>query len=399
MSNLNRGIKSPINDTIILFGAGAIGNALVPHLIRNNIHIQEIWDNKSTQSEICGIMVKKPNNEHNTDISIILATDTPKYLAEMTEQVQKLGFQKIIAFYDYLSAKKWPWEDYRYLIQYIKKAEGLRVCENLEAPIHLETIDIPITEKCSLRCRECSNLMQYFSNPKDQDVEELLLDIDRVLSVVDHVDDARILGGEPFVSPNLCCYVEKMLDYKNVGMVSIFTNGTIVPTGKNLDCLKNERVKVRISDYGPVSRHLQDLEQVCRRYGILYEIIPYSKWTKCARFDRQNRSANENKQILMQCCANTLFTIRNHRLFRCPFLASAWSLQSIPFEAVEFVQIADQSKQKLRKEISEYINRDYEKACEYCPGRPLKGGDEIIAAEQSDHPLSYKKYNYSGEQA
>ena len=36
-----------------------------------------------------------------------------------------------------------------------------------ETLIHLRSLDIVITTKCSMKCEGCANLMQYYSNAKN----------------------------------------------------------------------------------------------------------------------------------------------------------------------------------------------------------------------------------------
>ena len=41
-----------------------------------------------------------------------------------------------------------------------------------------------ITEKCSMKCKDCSNLMQYYENPINSDLNLLLKSIDKVMNSV-----------------------------------------------------------------------------------------------------------------------------------------------------------------------------------------------------------------------
>ena len=51
--------------------------------------------------------------------------------------------------------------------------------------LKLKSIDVQITEKCSLKCKDCSNLMQYYKKPIDADFEILTKSIDKILNAVD----------------------------------------------------------------------------------------------------------------------------------------------------------------------------------------------------------------------
>ena len=40
--------------------------------------------------------------------------------------------------------------------------------------LNIKYIDIMITEKCSLKCKDCSNLMQYYQKPVNSDLNILI---------------------------------------------------------------------------------------------------------------------------------------------------------------------------------------------------------------------------------
>ena len=39
--------------------------------------------------------------------------------------------------------------------------------------LSLKTLDVQITERCSLKCKDCSNLMQYYTKPQNAEMEDL----------------------------------------------------------------------------------------------------------------------------------------------------------------------------------------------------------------------------------
>ena len=63
--------------------------------------------------------------------------------------------------------------------------------------LYLNSIDLVLTEKCSLKCKDCSNLMQYYAKPVDEDFDTLINSIDKILSNVGFIREIRIIGGEP----------------------------------------------------------------------------------------------------------------------------------------------------------------------------------------------------------
>ena len=56
-------------------------------------------------------------------------------------------------------------------IDFIKySAEAVEKCQNAyinNDPLFLRSLDVVISEKCSLKCKDCSNLMQYYLEPRN----------------------------------------------------------------------------------------------------------------------------------------------------------------------------------------------------------------------------------------
>lgn len=113
-------------------------------------------------------------------------------------------------------------------------------------------IEIALTTRCSLRCRDCSNLMQFYDHPQDVDFDTNCKSVDNVLSAVDKIDRFILLGGEPFLYSRLSDILEKVIDAGNkVNRVWIYSNGTILPQEEKLiSLMKNPKVTLFISNYG-----------------------------------------------------------------------------------------------------------------------------------------------------
>ena len=45
--------------------------------------------------------------------------------------------------------------------------------DDLDDKLNLKTIDIQVTERCSLKCKDCSNLMQYYERPQNSEINVL----------------------------------------------------------------------------------------------------------------------------------------------------------------------------------------------------------------------------------
>ena len=134
--------------------------------------------------------------------------------------------------------------------------------------LKLKSIDVQITEKCSLKCKDCSNLMQYYKKPIDADFEILTKSIDKILNAVDFVDELRVLGGDPFMNKELNKIINELVKYSNIGRIVVYTNARFIPKNQNLDYLKQPRVILDITDYGIASAAAGKFVEFAKKEGI-----------------------------------------------------------------------------------------------------------------------------------
>lgn len=263
--------------------------------------------------------------------------------------------------------------------------------------LFLRSIDVIITEKCSLRCRDCSNLMQYYENPRDCDSEMLLKSIDAFCAIVDEVMDFRVIGGEPFMNKEWHAITKRLIDEPKGRRVVIYTNGTIIPNRKHIPLLQNEKTLVIISDYGVLSRNLTGLQKVLEENKVAHHVLKIDKWLDCSAICPHNRGVDGNKEIFRLCCAKNMATLSDGKLFRCPYAANAFRLSAVPDSKDDYIDIFQEpidaesmpaTKEKVRRYL---LHKEYLEICDYCNGRPL-AGVETRPAEQTDKPLAYRKY-------
>ncbi|MDB3945473.1 radical SAM protein [Gammaproteobacteria bacterium] len=255
--------------------------------------------------------------------------------------------------------------------------------------LDLKYVDIVVTEACSMKCIDCSNLMQYYEKGKHANVDSMLVDIEKISSSVDSIVETRVIGGEPFLHKQMHVAVRALLSYSNIHKVVIYTNGTIVPKGENLECLKDDRVFLDITNYGEHSKRLAPLKEVLEQNQINF-IAKVPTWTDSGRIlPHQNKSEDQLKWMFQNCCNNDVLSLLHGRLYRCPFSAHATNLNAIPLDQTDWVDISEFGKGvELRKEIDRlYNHKEYLTACSYCNGRDYTT-PVIEAAIQTKKPLS-----------
>jgi len=365
---------------IVIYGAGIVGQALV----KAGVKAVAFIDNNPQKHMCIGLPVLSPTRFKKmfSEAFIIIS------VADVRDVVKALDDYEWTTCAHYLAnqAVYKPASDFeRYAINTAVNCQNAFVNDLDSKKLFLHSVDLIITERCSLRCKDCSNLMQYYEHPNDVGTDELLNSIDKLFSVVDEVNEVRVIGGEPFMNKDWHIIVKRLIEEPKLHYVVIYTNGTIVP--KHLDALvdnskhpmygydDNNKVMVLITDYGYLNT-LTLVDELKAR-GIPYHVQKVEGWTACSDIKRHNRSTEANKQVFSECCVHNLTTLSNGKLYRCPFAANVARLDAIPIWESE----VDAVLLDKRADIKRFLDLDILMACDYCNGRPF-GAHEITPAIQ-----------------
>lgn len=236
-------------------------------------------------------------------------------------------------------------------------------------------LDLVITECCSLKCRDCSNLMQYYQHPENISSGEVLSDLRKLLDVFT-VRELKIIGGEPFVNQKTLCDVIAFLNGEygeKVDRINIITNGTIIPSDECFESMKsNPKVLVTFSNYGELSSRQDEFTARCIQDGIRYSVLSDSfYWLDFGRPVEYKETEEFNKRQFVNCF-NRKFcnTVYRGGYYVCPRLAHGMRLGLIPDDKSGYADLNDplyQDTNELKKAVQKIIRkRDPVSACSYC---------------------------------
>ena len=268
-----------------------------------------------------------------------------------------------------------------------------------ETKTYMRSLDVMITAKCSLKCKSCANLMQYYVDAKNTD-NEIFSALDKLNENVDAIDEFRVIGGEPLMNKQWAKIVNGIIDQDPNRKIFIYTNGTIPPKDDQLESFKGKNVNFYITDYGKLSRNIEKLEQSLKKYNIGYRRELADNWVDCASIRKHNRTVKENEIVYKECCAKKLYTLLNGKLYTCPFIANAANLKAIPDNKSDYVDLLS-STQNLRQKLRKLIKmQKFFPACDFCDGRPIDpttalkydGAGIVQAGVQTPNPIPYKEY-------
>ncbi|MAI02489.1 MAG: hypothetical protein CMP40_01505 [Rickettsiales bacterium] len=384
---------------VMVFGTGNLGNIVLAALKKAEIKVIKLVDNnKSRWGKIYNgfeVIAPKDLKKTNNEVPVLVASDlTHPYIHRQLRDLKITNVYDCDFIFSELNLTLeecniyWSKEKVRQKVD--AYMYDLIAQKNKKSKLNIKAVDLVLTEKCSLKCNGCSNLMQYYAKPVDEDFEQCIKSIDKFLTTVDYVFEIRVLGGEPFMYKRIYEVIEHLYKYDNYGKLQINTNGTICPKPEKLKLFQNEKVFFDISNYGKLSRNIEKLISELNRLNIRHSAQSVDKWQDCGKIISTNRSVEENKEVFGNCCENQGLTILHGSVYLCPFAANATNLKAIPYHSKEIIELEKYDRAELKKLISDlYFETEFLEACKSCNGRDHNVGS-IKAAVQLKEPVKYK---------
>ena len=387
---LKDGVSKEINN-IIIYGAGRVAKVTAEKLLSLDIHFLyfAITERKNNPYQILGapvVCVDELMEYANSSIVIIATLE--KTQPSIYDKLVSMGFETIYRmedslYYDWIKENHFNQDSYKlnYLHRYIEPYAEIveELCKNshmdeeqiqkcvLDAVKNLEQGEVGLARlvvvlgtKCSLRCKDCNNLMPHFKPQKDLNEDLIIHSLDKITKEVNSILKCELIGGEPFLSKNF----ERVMDYaignEVIKSVEVTTNGTILPNEKQISLLKNKKVLVRISDYG-VLVDKNKLIQCCENHGIKYMVLEMGDWIAPGGVECRNKSKEELRREYKRCSTGYFCkALYENKIFNCTRAASLYALKYM--SEPEFIDV----EVCTAAEIKEFLLKDFSEACNYC---------------------------------
>lgn len=258
--------------------------------------------------------------------------------------------------------------------------------------IHIVHMGLTVSECCTLKCRDCSFLMQYYQHPRNIDLKKYKYCVDRFLDIIDKITELRPIGGEPFINPDMYKVLDWYHDCKKIGSLDVYTNGTIIPNERTLSSLKYKKVKVHISDYNVVNKErLEKLIEVLEKENIRYSVRKYDIWSVGGNLRKRNFTQKQKEEVFAKCFMTNCYSFLKSRFYGCPRAAHGMNMGAIPDMPYDYVDFADErrSDTELKQMLLDLTkNRKTLASCDYCDGQDnhIEG---VMPAIQTLHPLQF----------
>ena len=356
--------------SIIIYGAGRYGELALRGLEAIGLAPIFFIDADSSRDEYLGYDIHSPDDakEYKNDVFLVASLN---YYNEIIDYLHSNGISNIYNIVDllgleydesvlseYAKDEKHCAEKYKNTVEYANSGD-----------LVLNHCEVVLTEKCTLRCRDCANLMQYYKSPENISLSSIKDSLERLLRIVDSVLDIRLIGGEPFIYRDIYQVIDFLCTSDKVKRVSIYTNSTLIPDDVVLHSLKRHKAFVHMSNYGQVSRKKDELIRIFRENGINYYLHDYEEWYDVGNLEKRPYLVDQAKEIYNRCIMSKCYTLYRGKLYLCPRSAHGERLGAFANSEAEYVDLKDENAEENRKRVYRMITRSRPlTACYYCNG-------------------------------
>jgi MoaA/NifB/PqqE/SkfB family radical SAM enzyme len=248
----------------------------------------------------------------------------------------------------------------------IKKTSKKRLAKRT-----LLRFDIHLVDHCNLKCKSCLHFSPL-ATQEFQSIDILERDCKRLAKLTGgRVADICILGGEPFLHPDIIACLDIARKYFPVDRIYIVTNGILLLKQSEefwQNCVKN-KIGIEISVY-PVHLDWEKIKETTAKYGIklgvrgnpMTQKIP---WTRHP-LDLDGKQNNKKSHKLCEL-ANFCIQLLDGRIYQCETVAfikyfNAYFQKSLEVTERDYIDI---HKIKNLDEILEFLCKPTP-FCRYC---------------------------------
>lgn len=372
---------------VIVWGASYLGDAIGKWLIDNGVSISGYWDLRAESiGRLNGIACVHPFSDKADEGLLVIYCIGNNVIGHLLRQkLRENGYSFIRGDYLYMGTVC-PFDKTTGVKS--SQCQGSMCCRSVfcqrlsnivksksENPLHMFSITLIINQRCSLGCKCCTSYMNEYPLKErvDMPTKRILKDIDQFFDAMDSIGTVTVMGGEPFMHPDLSKIIQKLLTKENFGLVSIATSGTYPIKPEQLEGLKNDRVNVSFSNYEHAIKENQkkmmykNIEMI-KNAGISYTVgVTIPEWAVPSTLYDLNNSEEQMIAKKKQCVQPPrCMQVKNGKLHPCDFGTALYSLNLGRYE-MDYVDIENTPDiQELREKIRAFIEQPYYRTCGHC---------------------------------
>lgn len=234
---------------------------------------------------------------------IVITVKIPQLIKDIKDELKKNGFNNIY----YFNGRKTYTDFLKDSCTFIKEWGDAVIPQ----------VEMHISDYCNLNCKGCTHYSALFEK-KLPDYNEQIKDIIKLKNKCSHIIRFYILGGEPFLNPNIKEYLNALVQILPETDVWIVTNGLLIMSLPEdvLRLISDLKVVVSISEYEPTHKVIDKIKNKLDKYNISYDIRKYERKQKFIK----PLSLSDNSIYNNICISDGCVNIWHGKIARCPSL-------------------------------------------------------------------------------
>lgn len=359
------------SDGIIIFGCSSTGKLVLEELEELGIKPLCFCDDVETEknNEYHGYMVLSSQQTKDLykekNVGVILCVNHIDQFNMVKKQLNDLGFLEFIDKDLVLFSHK-----QRMLKQLNIKQPENNEYKNDGLDIVFDKIEFNITAHCTLKCRDCCQLLYLTKKMGHSDTELTKTSILEFSKVIDYCALVEVFGGEPLIYPNLYEILDTTSKIENILEVVVDTNGTVMPQDNILELMANRRIAMRVTDYGELSTQKYKIKDACDKFGVPCTIIKVGIWNIYGKAEISSYTDHEKK---FHTCvsANKCSSLIEGKWHVCARNAHLTRIGMLRDNEEEYMNFLDENmsyEQKRIKMNGLLLRKEPLSSCQYCNG-------------------------------
>lgn len=382
---------------VVLWGGSFLGRAVGKFLIEQGVNIENYWDIRHEElKDVNGIDVIAPystQDKENTLVIVCIANNV--IISNLLNKLKLENYNNVIRGEFLYEGAICPFDKstginakrcsrtmecrqvYCKRVGNIVKGNNI---DNTKPRIDLTSVTLVINSVCSLKCKFCTSYMNEYPVDKRKNIpfERISKDIDAFFDTVDSVGTITVMGGEPFLHPDLSKIIEKLCEKKNFGLISIATSGTAPINDEQIKGLYDKRVNVSFSNYSnsisekQKEMYYKNIEKLDKA-GVCYTAGLFSpEWIIPSTLYKKN--CDESAKIKRRSTCINYYQIKNGKVFPCDFATAINNLGIADYKS-DYIDLTEEISTEERKKIMiDYLNRPYYESCAH----HIRGAEDNI---------------------
>jgi organic radical activating enzyme len=243
-----------------------------------------------------------------------------------------------------------------------------------ENKVHIFQTDVLVTERCTLACSHCNMFMPHFESPNHRTLDILKSDIDLFFSKVDYVSVFHLVGGEPFLNPNIENIIRHVVSNytSKIDKLIITTNGTILPKQSTLDLLKSSDVILSVSDYTDKLENIKTkvlkVIETFKSQNINHYVRTEIEWYDFGDLRIKKNLPTDELIKHFDSCTAPFRGLNDGKFYYCHLNTSAVRTNIFPLNDNDYVSLDSVSSEDLIKFDLGYTDLGYITFCDNCNG-------------------------------